>query len=183
MEFDASKADPLARRMALVPVVVIATAVVAYLVGFRLDGRQAMTLDWRVHAVAENGFSVLAPGLFIINRQPLNFDGEDAVAQTYVASDLGADFSVTVARRPDADTRPVAEVAKSLGVNGAEAAQSAGDLTRFSHDITLEGKRTQALLIFRDRTLYQLMVTSPAATFPSAKAEQFFSSFRFGEKT
>ncbi len=100
---DASKSDPMARRFALIPVVIIAAAVLAYQFGFRLEGRQTEKLDWRAHTVAESNFAVTAPGMLVINHQNMNFDGESADAATYIASDLGADFSVSVVRRPDDD--------------------------------------------------------------------------------
>lgn len=178
MSTDGSKVDPLARRIAIVPVVVIAAAAAAYLWGFRLEGRRPVTLDWRTHAVAESHFAVAAPGMLIINRQMMKIAGEDALAQTYMASDLGADFSVSVVRRPDRDHRPFDVVAKSLGLSGTDVAQSADGLTLFRHDVTLEGTRTQALVIFHERMMYQMMVTSPAASFPLVDAERFLGSFR-----
>lgn len=181
MDLDFSKADPLARRIAIVPVVVIVGAVIAFMLGFRLEGRRPLTVDWRAHTVAESNFGVAAPGMLMVNRQMMRFDGEDAVAQTYAASDLGEDFSVSVVRRPDSDRRPFEAVAKSLGLGGTDATQRADGLTQFRHDVTLEGMRTQALLIFDDRMMYQLIVTSAAASFPTANAERFFSSFRLLE--
>ena len=42
----------------------------------------------------------------------------------------------------------------------------------------VDGERKQARLIFRDRMLYQVMVSGPAKTFPAAEAQRFFSAFR-----
>ncbi len=174
---DASKSDPMARRFALIPVVIIAAAVLAYQFGFRLEGRQTEKLDWRAHTVAESNFAVTAPGMLVINHQNMNFDGESADAATYIASDLGADFSVSVVRRPDDDLRPFDEAAKGLGLLGTDATERVGGGTMFRHDVTLNGARTEAVLIFKDRMLYQLMVRSPAASFPETNAQRFFDSF------
>ncbi len=178
MSDEASKADPLARRLALVPVALIVAAVVAYMWGFRVEGRRTETLGWRTHTVAEHAFAVQAPGMLVINQQTMNFEGADAPAKTYIASDMGADLSVTAVRRPDSDVRPFAEVAKSLGLIGTDATARADGGTMFRYDITVDGKRTLAMLIFQDRMMYQLMVTSLAASFPETDAERFFSSFR-----
>lgn len=183
MSDDVSKSDPLARRFALVPVIVIAAAVIAYMWGFRLDGRQPLTLDWRVHTVAENSFAVAAPGMMVINHQPMNFEGENADAATYIASDFGADFSVTAVKRPDSDRRSFDDVAKGLGLLGTDATERAGGGTMFHHDVTENGTRTQAVLIFEDRMMYQLMVKAPAASFPAANAGRFFDSFHLLAKS
>ena len=178
MSTDGLDTAPVARLLAIVPVVLIAVGVIAFLLGFRLEGRQPVAMGWRVHTVAEDNFAVTAPGVLIVNRQTMRFEGREATALTYVATDFKVDFSVSAVRRPDGDTRPFDEVAKSLGLRGEDGAQRADGLTAFRHNTTRDGERTQALLLFQGRKMYQLMVTSPAASFPAANAERFFGSFR-----
>lgn len=172
------KVSPVARWAAIVPVVVIAGAIIAFMLGAAPEGRRYTAAIWRTHAVAEHDFAVAAPGVFTVNFQTMFLDGEDISAQTYVASDRGADFSVTVVRRPDADARPLKDVAADLGVRGVDGAPGAGGTTVFRHDVALDGRRIQAHLIFHDRMLYQVMVTAPEKAFRPEDAARFFSSFR-----
>jgi len=175
---DGSEPAPIARLVAIVPVVVIAAGFIAFMLGYRLEGRQHAPPEWRTHTVEQQNFVVATPGVFIVNQQTMSFEGQDAPAQVYMAYDLGVDFSVTAVRRPDSDVRAFDEVAKGLGLKGTDGAQRPDGGTMFKHDVALEGTRTQAILIFRDRMMYQLMITAPVAAFPEAGAERFFGSFR-----
>ena len=170
-----------AKLIGLIPVVLIAAVVVAFMFGFRIEERKPATVDWRVHAIAEQNFSVTAPGVFIVDAKKMIFDGDMATARFYQAVDMGADFSVLAVRRPDSDARAFGVVATSLGLTDAEvgAGQQAGPLTIFRHDATQQsGTRTQIYMIFTDRMMYQLSVSAPARTFSTANAERFFGSFR-----
>lgn len=173
-----SQPSPKARLFAIVPVVVIAALVLAFMYGMRFEGRRYTTAAWRTHTVAEHAFQVSTPGTLMSIYQTMDFDGAPVTAQSYVGSDMGTDFSVTVAERPDTDTRSVEDVAKSLGVRDVKAVAGAGGATSVATDFVIEGQRTKARLIFKDRMLYQLMAAGPAKTFPDAQAERFFSSFR-----
>ncbi len=183
MRIDVGKVDPLARRLALVPVIVIAGSVIAYLLGFRLEGRAPVVVTWRTHTVAESAFTVAAPGMLITYQQTMNFDGRPTLAQTHVVSELGADFIVSIVQRRAGDNRPTEVMAANLGLSAIDAPVLPGGLAMFGRDYIEEGKRTQARMIFRDRTVYQLMVTSPEAVFPLAGAGRFFESFRLLGKT
>lgn len=183
MSADGLKVHPAARLIALVPVILIAGGIIAAMLGYRPEGRQHLAVEWRTHTVAQNGFTVSAPGVFIVVRDTMSFDGAEAPAETYSASDLGAEFSVVAVRRPDSDVRPLADVARSMGLSGTDAVESPGGLTTFHHDVTIEGTRTQARLILHERMAYQLIVTAPPASFQPANAERFFGSFRIIPKT
>ena len=173
---DGFKADPKARMFALVPVVLIVGGLIAAMLGIRPEGRTHAPPEWRTHTVEKQAFAVATPGVFIVNQQMMNFDGKDVPAQVYIAYDLGVDYSVSAVRRPDDDVRPFDEVAISMGLSGRDIEQRNDGLPAFRHDVTLEGTRTQALLIFKDRMMYQLMVTTPAGSVSSA--QRFFDSFR-----
>jgi hypothetical protein len=179
MSEDGYKVAPLARILALVPVILIAAGLIAAMFGIRPEGRRHAAPEWRTHTLAEYNFAVAAPGVFIMNRQMMDLGGEGALAQTYIASAVaGIDFSVSAVRRPTGDGRPFAEVVRSLGLSSGDPAQGPGGSTMFRHDVALEGTRTQALLIFQDRMMFQMMVTAPEGSFPLADAERFFGSFR-----
>lgn len=180
MSTDISKAGLIPRLVAVVPVVLIAGAMIAFMAGTRLEGRRHDAPIWRTHAVAEHNFSIGTPGVVIVHPEAPGFAGTDATARTYVASDRGVDFTVTVVRLPDSDARPPEEVAKSLGVADTASPQRAGGLTIFRHDVAQDGTRTEARVIFSDRTMYQLMVASPERSFPAADAARFFESFKIG---
>jgi len=170
-----------ARMFAVVPVVLIAGAVIAFLLGFRTEGRKPMESTWRTHTAAEHEFVVTMPGVLIVNYQTMNFDGQDVTGRSYVASDRGADLSVTAFRRPDTDTRTFADVAQDLGMAGDNPTERAGGLTAFTHDTAEDNTRTQAVLLFHERMMYQMMVKAPAKAFPTKDAERFFASFRRSE--
>jgi len=177
MSVNGLKVHPMARLFAIVPVVLIAVGVIAFVQGFRLEGRQPVSLAWRTLSVAEHNFAVAAPGMFIVNRQPMNIGDENVEAHVYAMKDSGVTFSVSATRRPNTDQRPLDEVAERLGMSGTAAA-SPTSMPMFRYDDTRQGERTQALLIFNDRMMYQLMVTAPAASYPSANAARFLGSFR-----
>ena len=182
MSDEGLKAHPAARLVAIIPVLVIAGAAIAFMMGWRLEGRAPYEVQWRTHAVEELNFGVTAPGLFIISQEPMDLGGQAATAQVYVSSDQGKSFTVSAVRRPDSDQRPADEVAKAMGLRATEAVPATGPAI-FAHDVTLEGKRTQARLIFNGRMVYQLMVISSAASFPAADATRFLDSFRLLGKT
>jgi len=179
MRFDYSKPSPWARRLALVPVALIAFGAIAFVLGYRLEGRTPVTVDWRTHVVAEHDFAVTAQGMLIVTRKTMNLNGAEAVAENYIALEGGAEFSVTAVRRPSEDTRPHDEVASAFGLINTGAGQNTGDFTTFRQDTTRDGTRTQMVLIVRDSRVYQLMVTAPTGRFSAANAARFFSSFRF----
>jgi len=183
MSADGLKVHPMARLLGLVPVVLIAGGIIAAMLGYRPEGRAPTTVEWRTHSVTEIGFAVAAPGVFIVNRQVMGLGGTDAPADVYLASDLGVNFSVSVVQRPEDDGRSFTDVAKEMGLRGTDPAQREGGLTVFQHNVTVEGTRTRAQVIFHDRMMYQLMVSSPAAAFSEANADRFFNSFRLIPKT
>jgi hypothetical protein len=181
---DGLKVAPIARLMALVPVILIAGGAIAFGFGYRLEGRSHAPPDWRTHTVAEQGFAVAAPGMLIVNRQAMDFGGNEVPAQTYISSDIvGTDFSISAVRRPDGDDRPFAQVAQSLGLSAVDPEQAVDGSTTFRHDVALEGTRTQALLIFQGRMMYQVMVKAPERSFPLVDADRFFRSFRLLAKS
>lgn len=177
---DISKADRTTRLIAIIPVILIAGAMIAFMAGTRLEGRRHGDPIWRTHAVAEHNFTVGTPGVVIVHPAAAGFAGTDAPARTYVASDRGADFTVTVVRLPESDARSPEDVAKSLGVADTASPQRAGALTVFRHDVAQDGERTEARVIFSGRMLYQLRVASPEVSFPAADASRFFESFKIG---
>jgi hypothetical protein len=173
-----SKPAPLARWFALVPVVLIAGALIAAMLGYRPEGAKPFTVTWRPQIMMQQSFAVTSPGMFTINTQPMKLGSEEVPAKVHMAYDQGKDFSVVAVRRPDSDIRPYDDVAKSLGLSGIDATQRADGGTMFQHDVTEEPTRTRAILVFRDRMMYQVMVTSSVSKFPVADAERFISSFR-----
>jgi len=176
------KIDPV-RLIALVPVVLIAGAVIAFLLGHRPEGRR-IVVEWRTHAVAEHNFAVTAPGLFVVGQQTIDFADTETTAQTYHCTDRNMDFIVSVVRRPNGDERPPEEVAESQGLSRTSKVQRADGLSAFRHDAKADdGSRTQALLIFHGRTMYQVMVVSPARIYRTVDAEKFLSSFRLLKQT
>jgi len=183
MSRNSLKVQPIARYAAVIPVLLIAGACVAFLLGYRLEGRKPYTVTWRNVAVAEQSFSITTPGLFIVNQQNLDFQGLEVPARTYAASDMTVNYSISAVRRPESDGRSFAEVAESFGVRSTDTASHPSGATMFRHDVIEEGTRTQARLIFHDRMMYQLMVVSPQDKFPVADAERFFSSFRLMGKS
>lgn len=177
-----SQPSPKARLFAIIPVVLIGAFVMAFVYGMRLEGRRYTTAPWRTHAVAEHNFSITTPGTLMSIYQNMDFDGAPVTAQSYVGSDMGTDFSVTVAQRPETDTRSIEDVAKSLGVRDVKPVPGVAGATALATDFVIEGERTQARLIFKDRTLYQLMAAGPVKTFPEDQAQRFFSSFKLTDK-
>ncbi len=179
-----SQPDPKLRFIAIIPVVIIAGAMLAFMYGFRTEGRTYTTVAWRTHTVTEPeiSFQISTPGMLMSTYQNMMFDGESATAKAFIGSDMGTDFSLTVAARPDSDKRSIDEVAKSLlGVRDVKPFSGAGGATAIATDFVLDGKRTQARLIFKDRMLYQLMAVGPAKTFPEPQAERFFASFKLAD--
>ena len=173
-----SQPDPKLRLLAIIPVVIIAGALLAFMYGFRTEGRTYTTAAWRAHTVAEHAFTITTPGTLMSMSTTMNFDGESATAQVYVGSDMGTDFSVTVAERPTGDKRAVEDVAKSLGVKDVKVVPGIGAAKSVETDFIIEGQKTRARLVFKERMLYQLMVVGPAKTFPEQNAERFFASFK-----
>lgn len=169
---------PVARLLAVVPVVIIAGGFIAFMLGYRLEGRRYEVLAWRTHAVAENNFTVATPGMFIARPETIRLGAEEVLARSYEASDRGVAFLVLAARRPDSDTRPPAEVAESLGLSGTPAGPRADGLQAFADDAVEDGARTQAAVILGGRMVYRLVVRAPARSFPAADANRFFDSFR-----
>ncbi len=178
-EVDPAEPSSIARWFAIVPVLVIGGGFIAFMLGYDLGGPTYKAPEWRTHTIEQQHFAVATPGVFVVNQQSMSLNGQDVPAQVYIAYDLGVDFSVTVVRRPDGDVRPFNEAAKGLGLMGTDGTERPDGGTAFRHDVDQDGTRTQAVLIFRDRTMYQLMVTAPTGSFPVIEAERFFSSFRF----
>ncbi len=176
-----SQPHPKARLFAIVPVVLIAAAILAFMYGFRMEGRTYTTATWRTHTVAEHAFTVTSPGTLMAMSQDMNFDGEAVTARAYIGSDMGTDFSVTVAVRPGSDKRSVEDVAKSLGVKNIKPVPGVAGATSLATDFVIEGQRTQAILIFKERMLYQLMAAGPEKTFPLGDAAKFFASFKLND--
>jgi hypothetical protein len=179
-----ARPDPKLRLIAIIPVVIIAGAMLAFMYGFRTEGRTYTTSPWRTHTVEEPNvsFQVSTPGMLMSIYQNMMFDGEAATAKAFVGSDMGTDFSVTIAERPDSDKRTIEAVAKSLlGVRGIAPFPGAGGATAISTDFVLDDKRTQVRLIFKDRMLYQLMAVGPAKTFSEQQANRFFASFKLSD--
>ncbi len=160
----------------VVAALVVAAGIAAAVWGFGQE-RHPVATEWRPHAVAENNFTVDAPGVFIVNKQPMDFEGTEVSAQTYQASDLGMDYSVLVARRPDSDMRSVAQVAKDMRLSGAGAGEDMGGLVVFHHDVAVEGRRTQAVVYFQDRLMYQLMASARTQQFSPPQSVRFLNSF------
>lgn len=176
-----AKPDPKLRLIAIIPVVIIAGAMLAFMYGFRTEGRTYTTVAWRTHTVTEPDFSfqIATPGMLMSTYQNMLFDGEGATAKAFIGSDMGTDYSLTVATRPDSDKRTIEQVAQSLlGMREVKPFPGAGGAPAVSADFVLDGKRTQARLIFKDRMLYQLMAVGPAKTFPEPQAQRFFESFK-----
>lgn len=172
---DISKPDPKVRLIAIIPVVIIAGAMLAFMYGFRTEGRTYTTAPWRSHTIAEHSFSMTTPGLLMEMYKQVDFDGDVVTGQSYVGSDMGTDFSVTVAERPPSDKRTVEDIAKSLGVAAIQGFPGGGRY--IDTDFVIEAQKTRARLIFKDRMLYQLMAVGPVKTFPEANANRFFASF------
>lgn len=173
--------DPKLRLIAIIPVVIIAGAMLAFMYGYRSEGRKYTTSPWRNHTVEEPlvTFQISTPGALMSTYQNIMLDGEAATAKVFVGSELGTDFSVAIAERPESDKRTVDEVAKTLlGAQGIAPFPGAGGASAISADFVLDNKRTQARLIFKDRMLYQLMASGPAKTFSEPNAARFFGSFR-----
>ena len=93
---DISKPDPKVRLIAIIPVVIIAGAMLAFMYGFRTEGRTYTTAAWRSHTIAEHSFSMTTPGLLMEIYKQVDFDGDVVTGKSYVGSDMGTDFSVTV---------------------------------------------------------------------------------------
>ena len=178
---DISQPDPKLRLIAIIPVVLIAAAFLAFMYGYRTEGRKYTTAPWRTHTVEEPlaKFQVSTPGSLMSFYQNMMFDGEAATVKVFVGSDMGTDFSVTIAERPDSDLRTIDQVARSLlGVQGVQLFSGVSGATAIASDFVLDDKRTQARLIFKDRMLYQLLASGPAKTFQPQQAERFFTSFK-----
>lgn len=171
---DRGLVDP--SRLVAVGVIVLVVAAVGFF-GFRQDGPRPNPNDWRNIVIAESNFGVTAPGAFFTGEQNMSFEGIDTIVRTYLVPDHGTDYSVLVAQRPPGDTRTFKDVAVDMKLTGANYPEQMNDLTRFRHDVTVDGNRTQAAIFFRDRMLYQLMVTAPRDSFSPANAERYFSSF------
>ncbi|MGE4063598.1 MAG: hypothetical protein AB7E79_09540 [Rhodospirillaceae bacterium] len=176
--------DPKLRLIAIIPVVLIAAALLAFMYGFRTEGRKYTTAAWRTHTVSEPNinFQVSTPGSLMSIYQNMLFDGEPATAKVFVGSDMGTDFSITIAERPESDQRTIEQMSKTLlGVQGIQPFSGAGGARAVLTDFVLDDKRTQARVIFKDRMLYQLMASGPAKTFPVQQADRFFASFKLGD--
>jgi hypothetical protein len=170
--------DPKLRLIAIIPVVILAAALLAFMYGFRTEGRKYTTSPWRSHVVAEHDFQITTPGLLMSMYTNMNFDGEQVTAQSYVGSDMGHDFSVTVATRPESDKRSIEDIAKGLGGGAAKPVPRSDGTTAVDTEFVLEGQRNVVRLIFKDRTLYQLMAVGPQKTFPEQQAQRFLASFK-----
>ena len=170
--------DPKVRFLAIIPVVLLAGAMLAFMYGWRTKGRVYTTAPWRSHVIAEHDFQITTPGLLMSMYTNMNFDGEMVTAQTYVGSDMGNDFSVTVAARPDSDKRTIEAIAKELGGTASKPVPRSDGTTALDTEFVLEGQRNVVRLIFKDRTLYQLMAVGPQKTFSDQQAQRFFSSFK-----
>ena len=169
--------QPIAKMFAIVPVVLIAAACIAFAFGWRLEGRKPLDMSWRT-LTTDSNFSVMAPGIFIVRPETMAFSGEEAKGFNYAVSDRGVMLSVSVTPIPDSDTRPLEQVAASLGAGNVEGLPGVGGKPAFQRDFLQQGRRTQVRVIFQDRKVYQLVVTAPAERFPAADAEKFFGSFR-----
>ena len=169
--------QPIAKIFALVPVVLIAAACIAFALGWRLEGRKPLDMSWRT-LTTDSNFSVMAPGIFIVRPETLTFSDGPAQGLNYAVIDRGVMFSVSVAPIPDSDTRPLEQVAASLGAGNIEGLPGVGGKPAFQRDFLQQGRRTQVRVIFQDRIVYQLAATAPTDRFPAADAERFFSSFR-----
>lgn len=173
--------DPKLRLIAIIPVVLIAAALLAFMYGFRTEGRKYTTAAWRTHTVEEPTarFQIATPGSLTSIYQNMLFDGEAGTAKVFVGSDMGTDFSLTIAERPESDQRSLDDLAKTLlGVQGVQPFPGAGGAAAIATDFVLDDKRTQARVIFKDRMLYQLIASGPAKTFQPQLAERFFASFK-----
>jgi hypothetical protein len=170
--------SPRLRLIAIIPVVVLAVAMLAFMYGWRAEGRKYTTAPWRSHVVAEHDFQVTTPGTLMSIYTNMDFDGEEVTAQSYVGSDMGTDFSVTVATRPDGDKRSVEAIAKDLGGSATKPVPRSDGTTAVDTEFVLDGQRNVVRLIFKDRVLYQLMAVGPQKTFPEDQARRFFASFK-----
>jgi len=170
--------NPRVRLIAIIPVVLLAAALLAFMYGWRTEGRKYTTAPWRSHVIAEHNFQITTPGLLMSMYTNMDFDGEQVTAQSYVGSDMGNDFSVTVATRPESDKRSIDAIAKDLGGGAAKPVARADGTTAVDTEFVLEGQRNVVRLIFKDRVLYQLMAVGPQKTFPEQQAQRFFSSFK-----
>jgi hypothetical protein len=176
-----AKPDAKLRLIAIIPVVIIAGAMLAFMYGFRTEGRTYTTAAWRTHTVTEPeiSFQIATPGMLMSTYQNMMFDGEAATAKAFIGSDMGTDFSLTIATRPDSDKRTIEQVAQSLlGMREVKPFPGVGGAPAVSADFVLEDTRTQARVIFKDRMLYQLMAVGPAKTFSEPRAQRFFDSFK-----
>ncbi len=172
---DRGLVDP--SRLVAVGIIVAVVAAIGFF-GFRHDdGPRPSPNDWRNIEIVQSNFGVTAPGAFFTGEQNMSFDGIDTLVQTYLVPDSGTDYSVLAARRPEGDKRDFAEAAKDMKLTGADSPTQAAGFTVFRHDVTVDGNRTQAAIFFRDDVMYQLMVTAPAKSFSTDKAERYFSSF------
>lgn len=171
-----AKPDPKVRLIAIIPVVLIAGAMLAFMYGFRTEGRTYTTAPWRTHTIAEHSFVMTTPGMLMMINKEVDFDGEVVAGKSYVGADMGTDYSVTVAERPPSDKRSIEDVAKSLGVKTIVDVPGGGKSV--DTDFVIEGQKTRARLIFKDRLMYQIMAAGPAKTYPEASADRFFASFK-----
>jgi hypothetical protein len=158
---------------------IVAIAIVGIVLSLRTPSgvTRPKPTDWRNIEIPASNFGVTAPGTFFVGEQVMDFDGIEDVVRTYLVPDRGTDYSVLAAQRPAADRRPFGEVAKDMKLTGADSAQQVGDFTAFRHDVTVGGNRTKAMVFFRERLMYQLMVTAPVKSFSEANAERYFGSF------